>query len=394
MHLMAHQRAQEQARLRKETLGECTSMPVIITGSSALSILRMRGITDERFDAMACRRILEGSYPTRLFTQAALGSPTFGYERVAFRNSGLSLVPDGDSAIGPHIDVVVHRHQHVRPITGLITHYASYPLIDGSLFRVDPALGIGDDIYVTAPALSWIFMSQSLNDLGALEQAFELCGSYAVSADGSLLTGIAPVTTSRELMRQTRGIARAACDQRVPGLSRAMAMAPYVLDNSASPMETKVAIMLSLPVNRGGWGITDLALNQRFDLSREQREIARKTYLVIDGCIASKRLGYEYDSREFHDRDDREYSDRVRLAAVQCLGLRVLPLTADIVMDELRCTSFFDELARLAGKRIRKLGARTLRRRCRVRRELGLPVAERFWSNELDVPLEVYEAAD
>ena len=220
----------------------------------------------------------------------------------------------------------------------------------------------------------------------------EMCGTYSRSPERALLTQLQPACTPSALLHGVKELAHAAGGQRVPGLARALRMARYVLGSSASPMETKVAIMLSLPVAFGGWGVRGLLLNRRVELTNEQREIAGKPYLVLDGYLASGLIGYEYDSREYHDRTDRVYRDRVRITAAQCLDIKLLSLTADIVMDEERCASFCDEFSRLAGKRQRVLGARTIQRRHRLRERLGLPLGERYLFQDGEVPIEAYEA--
>ncbi len=381
-------------------------MAAILAGNLATSIVRIGAVTDERLDAKACNRILAHAYPSREAARAIQGSVGAGACKSFLRRHGLKLVEAPASAPADASDpapvpmsaqasafaFVLPRNRSARPPLPEHVRYASCPLADESLLRVAPELDLGEETYVVSPALNLVLESARMDDVDALEIAMETCGTYVLSSEGALLTQLPSACTPSSLVHGVQELARAASGQRMPGLARALRMAPFALGSSASPMETKVAIMLSLPVSFGGWGVQGLVLNRRMELTNEQREIAGKPYLVLDGYLASGHIGYEYDSREYHDRADRDYRDRVRVTVAQCLDIKLLSLTADIVMDEERCTSFCDEFARLAGKRPRTLGMRTIQRRHRLRQRLGLPLGERSLFQDGEVPLEAYEA--
>ena len=371
-------------------------MAAILTGNLATSIVRIGAVSDELLDAKACNRILAHAYPSRETVRAIQDSVGAGACRSSLQRHGLRFVEEGASSPSPESNpayaLVLPRNRSARPPLCGNVRYASFPLADESLLRVAPELDLGEETYVVSPALNWVLESARVDGVAALEIAMELCGTYTFSPERALLTQLPPACTPSALLHGVQELARAASGQRVPGLARALKMAPFALGSSASPMETKVAIMLSLPVSQGGWGVRGLLLNRRVELANEQREIAGKPYLVLDGYLAGGRIGYEYDSREYHDRTDRGYRDRVRVTAAQCLDIKLLSLTADIVMDEERCTSFCDEFARLAGKRQRVLGTRTIQRRRRLRQRLGLPLGKHYLLSDGEVPLEAYEA--
>lgn len=371
-------------------------MAAIITGNLATDIVRIGAVTDERLDAEACTRILEHAYPSREAALTIEDSVVSGACSALLKRHGLRLVEGGESAperaSALAFPFLLPRHRSARPAFHAGARYASFPLADESLLRIAPELELGEETYVASPALNWVLESAHVDDVAALEIAMEMCGSYARSPESALLTQLPSACTPSTLLHGVQALAQAVRGQRVPGLPRALKMARFVLGSSASPMETKVAILLSLPVFFGGWGVKGLLLNRRVELTSEQREIADKPYLVLDGYVAGNRIGYEYDSREYHDLTDRGYRDRVRVTAAQCLDIKLLSLTADIVMDEERCISFCDEFSRLTGKRQRVLSERTVQRRRRLRQRLGLPLGKHYQFSDGEVPVEAYEA--
>lgn len=365
-------------------------MSLILTGTLAADLVRAKAVTQERVSADECQRVLGDAYPASKTVASVRTSLEQGACRRALMRARLADFDGSDLADAHDIEVVVERHEHVQKALQITPHYLSFPLASGSLLRVDPKFGLGVDTYLSNPALTWLLAASHMNRAEALAFAMELCGTYSTRPHGLALYHCPPATTSLYLRKHVRIIRDFAIDRRIGGWEAAEFAAPHILENSASPMETKAAVMLSLPVSRGGWGVKGLSLNQRIDLSRDQQRIASKPYLVIDGYLANGRLGYEYDSDEFHEGGAREEHDRLRATAAQCLGLTLLSLTKDVIENEVRFAAFCDEFARISGKQKRALGARTLERRRTLRRNLGLSVRGVRHDAYDDVPLEAY----
>ncbi len=366
-------------------------MSLILTGTLAADLLRAKTTTEERFDEGECQCIFQDAYPASRVLENARASLEHGACHRALARARLASIDGSDLADPYALEVVIGRHKHVQRTLKVVPRYLSFPLASDSLLHVNPDLGMGADTYVTNPALTWLLASARMSGAEALAFATELCGTYSTRPHGLTLYHCPPATTPDYLQIRARAIREAALGRRIGGWEETEFAAPFIFGNSASPMETKAAIMLSLPVSRGGWGIEGLALNRRIELSRDQRRIANKSYLVIDGYLAREQLGYEYDSDEFHEGVAREERDRLRATAAQCLGLTLLSLTKNVIESEIRFTAFCDEFARLAGKRPRALGPRTLARRRALRRNLGLSVQDASHDTYDSVPLEAYE---
>lgn len=116
---------------------------------------------------------------------------------------------------------------------------------------------------------------------------------------------------------------------------------PWVVEGSRSPMETSVALMLSMPVARGGYGLPKPQLNKTPERFGEHE-------VEADLLWEDARLVVEYDSKEFHASKgaDKIDADIMRANAMRAMGYTVLEVTPGIAMDRYR----FDTLARqIAG---------------------------------------------
>ena len=365
-------------------------MSVILSGILATDILRAKMVTRERFDARECRRIVEKAFPSAGSVSQIRQTLERGVRDGVSSPNRPTPAPMGSPPNIPTLEFVVSRHTHGPNVHASTLHYISLPLPAGSLLRVDPKLGFGMATYVVDPALNWLLASADCGRARSLEIAMELCGTYSVRPDGSVLYGCDHVCTPEYLRKRAHDIREVAFGHRIAGWEGLDYSMPYILSRSASPMETKAAIMLSLPVSRGGWGINGLELNRRIDLTRDQQVIAGKPYIVIDGYLAGGNLGYEYDSDEFHSGHVREERDRLRATAAQCFGTTLLSLTRDVIESTVRFAAFCDEFSRLAGKRKRPLGERTLDRRMALRHNLGLSMRDIWQTADEAVPVEAY----
>lgn len=371
-------------------------MALILTGRLATSIQRIDGVTPERLSAKRCRQVLSEAYPHAADLRLILNSLDRGRARSALARRGIALAETANR----QLHVVIHAKKGARVPPTVTVHHCDVPLPDGSLRRVSTDLGLGAGTYVTSPALAWMLASSKLSFAKTAALGMELCGTYTEADDPGDPTsyGVPQAATLLSLHRGIDGLEQAAANRRTAGLLRCRQALPFVPADSASPMESRIALTLALPVARGGWGIDGLTLNAPIELTEEQRLIAQLPYLSFDGHVLGSMLGYEYDSKMFHEGLPRDSVDRARLAAAQALGYTILPLTLDLVKDERRFFAFCDEFARLAGKRRRKVGQRTWYRRSALREELGFPhdpLREQgfgYADGDTPTPLSVYEA--
>lgn len=357
-------------------------MALVLAGAMAMRLMRAGAASRTAISHDDCDAILANARPTAeelSVVRRALGS---GQARTLLARCGMA---PGDSMASAsyegQIEVLCARHGNARYRDNVRIRYCSMPLAANSLRKLPTELGMGDATYVVSAPLELVLSARRLEFGQIVGLAMELCGTY--SSDGvttECLYGLPCAVTLVELAQGLEDLRRAALDKAgttraSTGLGRCLDALPYVLADSASPMETAIAAILGIPSRRGGWGIAGLSLNTRIDLDVEAARIARHSFIRLDGFVRRTNVGYEYDSKQFHGAEKRELSDRARLSAVQLGGLRLFPLTWDMVADERRFESFCAVFARAAGQRTTSVSRRTMGKRQWLRRSFGLPTS-------------------
>ena len=219
---------------------------------------------------------------------------------------------------GSKLDILVPSAGGRHACSDVRMHLCTRALPEES-FRV-----LASGLLVASPELCFLQMCDVCGSLGRMvELGFELCGSYAFGVDGGTLAGSRPPLTS---------VARIAeYLERCPGArgrSKARSALRWVMNGSASPMETLLAMELGMPKRLGGRGFPPFALNQRLELPDEHlRRFARRSFVYVDLLFESADLCLEFDSYEHHaDREEYD-STQARANALRSLGLRVNSVT-------------------------------------------------------------------
>ncbi len=147
-----------------------------------------------------------------------------------------------------------------------VGHICSGPLPDGAL------ISLGCDVYVLPPEATLAFMARYLPLHELTIRAFELCGTYRMSPNGHTLFDQEQLTTPR--------LVRDFLDACPPPRSGTMFGSPfrmrdaleYLLDGSASPRESALALYLTLPNKYGGMGFPRPQLNYEVIASNLSRD--------------------------------------------------------------------------------------------------------------------------
>ena len=284
----------------------------------------------------------------------------------------------------------------------------SRSLPEHSLIRIDAGL------HMVCPELIVVQMASRMSEVSLAQLIMELCGTYSPGpfegadesdaakpraskldaddwdddiwdADGWAVDGrgddecafeIDPVTTIERIRWYARHVrARGAA----PKLRRALELA---MEGSASPSETVVALMLSLPREKGGYGFRRPSLNARLDVKPVERGNVGQEVYFLDAFWQDAFADVEYESASFHldpfvasalvavragepvevdgiDEWRQEFiskgdADRKRLRELQYLGIQVIPVTA----FDIKNVGRMDQVARaLARCHERAMGA-------------------------------------
>jgi hypothetical protein len=135
------------------------------------------------------------------------------------------------------------------------------------------------------------------------------------------------------------------------GRKNAIKAIRFIVDGSASPMETILTMLLTLPYRLGGYGFPKPLLNYPIDVSYKVKNAENKTTLYCDLYWPDKRVAVEYDSDMFHSGLDRHEKDIIRYNALISQGVKAVSVTKKQIFDITRMREISGVLAKLLGKR-------------------------------------------
>ena len=181
------------------------------------------------------------------------------------------------------------------------------------------------------------------------------CGGGTTSQTPS--TPSTPSTSSTPSTPSTPSVTSGKVELTVDSLglgsqSRASRAAAYVLDGAASPMEAKLALLLSLPKTRGGYALPAPRLNAPFTLSDKAFALYPHNPCRLDLYWPGARLDVEYDGEEVHT-GEQHVRDVARAAALTADRVEVLPLSHGQLADAEAFETVAGFIAKRLGVRLR-----------------------------------------
>lgn len=225
-------------------------------------------------------------------------------------------------------------------------HQSPVPMLDGMLLRVDAPPGPDGPVYVVAPPLYMLLRARFLDLATLVAVGCVLCGSYGRRPDlKQKLVDRPPLATPHTL----RSFA-ASIPSHVKGRSLLRKATSLTTACSRSPMETALAVMLSLPVREGGYGFPLPELNPPLDLGEDGRRVMggqRRIYADLFWREAG--LGVEYDSAEYHSDEAKKRADERRVLAADVAGVEIVSWVPEVVNDEVAFSLACERLAHRLG---------------------------------------------
>lgn len=256
------------------------------------------------------------------------------------------------------LHVLVRSDLHHRSFNDLAIHQCGRPLPKESFRK------IGNNLYIDAPEFSFLEMSSELSSAKLVEYGFILCGNYALSHSGDYTSRPKPLTTKAKLEAY---LAKSASFH---GINKARIALKYVLENSASPMETKLAMMLCLPKNKGGFGLPMPTMNYKVNFPRRMLKTCHKRYVVLDIYWPDKAVAIEYDGEAYHSTTEALNSDRLKSSELSTLGITTIRVDKQQVKTLYDVEVLASKVAKLIGHRLRKPNEKQLALRRSVYSEL------------------------
>ena len=252
----------------------------------------------------------------------------------------------------------------------LITHVFGQQVPHGAF------LDLGHDVCICAPHFTFIQMAAQVDLIDAVCIGMELCGAYSL---WRLEPGVMGDPFYREhsetqactfdlppVMKSNRAKAFVARQSALRGSVGANAALKWVVDNSASPMETAVYLLLCLPKRLGGYGLPKPILNPKLIISTPDGTKERYPDLYWIGAS----IDVEYNSDLSHSGEWARYRDSKREVELTVANVRVLPLTRRQLMSVSEFDAFAQGLRKMLGIRSRKVDSEWAYRRDELRGRL------------------------
>jgi len=207
-----------------------------------------------------------------------------------------------------------------------------------------------NDILISSPEFCFLQMAQTLSFVSLIELGYELCGTYSLPSiddwdppsrgfnDRTPLTSRKKLSTFVSRMPGTFG-----CKNAVRALR-------YVLDGSASPMETKLAIILVLPFRDGGYGFAPPQMNGRIERPKTVKGPTTQTSFACDLYWPGHNLAVEYDSDAFHSGSEKIALDAKRKTTLKMFGVE----TVTVTRSQLRSVAELEKIANVLANSMRR----------------------------------------
>jgi len=237
----------------------------------------------------------------------------------------------------------------------------------GSFIRMDSGMT------VCSPELCFLQMGGELSLVDLVKLGFEFCGSYRLNeagTNGKGFRGDEPLTSVARLVSYAK---RATW---IKGRANALRALSFIIDSSASPMETILTMLLTLPYRLGGFGLPKPMLNYRIETPlRTDKSSADSPVIATIGptgirtassnASADKltyycdlywphaKVALEYDSDFYHTGSYRIEKDAIRRNALTAAGVAVVTASRRQVVDKDKLRELAEKLSKLLGKRLK-----------------------------------------
>ena len=247
----------------------------------------------------------------------------------------------------PGLSMPIHilvGSENARKVSKRYTsHISSGQFPSGSFIKAVPGL------IVSSPELCFIQMASELSLIKLIMLGFELCGTYRLDPANEPERGFRDDQPLTSVAKLDTYVAKATG---LKGRTKARRALRYIADNSASPMETALAMLLTLPYQLGGYGFPMPLLNCRIDIKTDVRRAANKSRLYCDLYWPDMQVDVEYDSDTYHAKPDRIAKDATRRNALISVGVNVITVSRRQIVNTGELRKVAEVLGKLLGKRL------------------------------------------
>ena len=219
-----------------------------------------------------------------------------------------------------------------------------------------------DGLFVCSPELAvcQVFARDDMGLVKRLQLLMGLTGSYRLIGD-ELRSHCPPVVTIQSL----RSFA-----SKAKGIRGHLALArtiPFLMEGSASPAETDLAIALSLPLRHGGARLGKPALNRELRLNPQARAILGRETITPDMLFFGPKappFGFpvEYESLQEHSNEEQAAYDELRRNTYAAMGSGCFLARPKHLKSEQAFDAMAAVVAKNTGRRLAPLNPREAKR--------------------------------
>ena len=241
------------------------------------------------------------------------------------------------------LHVMVGRPSSRQSRGNIISHLYEQALPEGSLCRISP------DVYVASPELTLCQLSTSVSFVDLIELCLEFCSGYVLNPEDAErgFDDRPALTTSSRLAAY---VARYEGRRGASLMKRALR---YVIDNSASPMETHVLMLLCLPSKLGGYELPMPRHNVSIPVSDRAKSHTGRTHLLCDLYWEEFHLDVECDSTLYHTSKEQLGIDSDRRIILDAMKYKYVGITGAQLEDARRLLDAVQAIRRAMGLRLR-----------------------------------------
>ena len=234
-----------------------------------------------------------------------------------------------------HVLVTEERNKH--HVKDTMFHYQSAAYPSWSFRSID------HDVFIASPELCFSEAATYLSFEALVLYGMELCGTYARISNNETRYKRKPLTSKQKIaayLNKSKG---------ATGIKLARKACQYVLDGSASPRESILAIAMTLPHHSGGFGMPAPLLNHEIKVNLPSKVcFGEKQVLHGDIVWREANLIVEYDGSQ-HGIEDNHVSDKQRDHLMLEAGYDVVRFTD----KSIRSSAELERLARTINRKAR-----------------------------------------
>ena len=210
----------------------------------------------------------------------------------------------------------------------------------------DAVIKLSDKISIVSPEYCLLLAAREMDIAELAILATDLMGIFRFESNAQFsLTNRSPLTS---LDKMSVFLNKAKSNS---GVKKASIAINYAFERSNSPMESKLAVVASLPCMYGGYGIIRPDLNRYISLSSDGKKLLNRETCCCDMVWFDKKYVVEYDSNLVHSSSSQVRYDKKRSDAILMSGFSLLHVTSDFFRNQNTIDALFILIRKCLGMR-------------------------------------------